>query len=101
MLKALGFFQRFVQTLFSNAFAIISTNGVLSKPFELQCSTRQGCPLVPTLYVLVADALGYLLANRVVEGTIMRISLPPPSESKLINGHFTDDSFLTGFWRLL
>ena len=36
---------------------------MMTNPFPLQRSIRQGCPLAPYLYVIIADALGYMLQD--------------------------------------
>lgn len=50
------------------------------------------CPLF--IYVLAAEAFGYLLASQVSLGVIRGIRLPG-NQGQLVNGHFADDSFLT------
>ena len=47
------------------------------------------------LYVLAAEALGYLLNSRVILGDIRGIPLLGPEGGQLVNVHFDDDSFLT------
>lgn len=63
MLKALGFGPTFLasfQMLF-NAFMIVLTlDMVHSAPIILFISIIHGCPLAPSLYVLVAKAFGYI-----------------------------------------
>jgi hypothetical protein len=48
-------------------------------------------PLSP-LYVLTANALGYLLENAHIQGQMWVILLP--NGSKMVNNHFADESLL-------
>ena len=95
MLHWLGFgpkLQKYVKMLFQDANAQIIINNSLTTPFELQQSIRQGCSLSPFLYVLTADALGYLLHGANHLNLIKRISIP--QNQVVINSHFVDDSML-------
>lgn len=57
-------------------------------------SIKQGCLLGPMLYVMVVKALGYLLCNKVGMGLIKGILLHNRDSGQLVNGHFTNNSFL-------
>lgn len=68
MLQWLGFGPKLckhVKLLFQDANAQLVINKSPFDSFPLQCSIKQGCLLVPLLYVLIADALGYLLQTYV------------------------------------
>lgn len=80
--------------LFGDANACITINNLQSEASSLFCSIRQGFPLAPMLCVLTTEGFGYLLAHSVSSGLLRGISFPE-SSSQLVNGHFTDDSFLT------
>lgn len=58
------------------------------------CSIFFECLVVPSLYVMVVEALGDLLAHKVGQGVIKVIPLTKPKIGELVNGHFIDDSFL-------
>ena len=66
MLKAFGFPNKYydwINILFNEASTVIDVNGNLSKPIRLQRSIRQGCPIAPLLFVIVADAMSYVLRS--------------------------------------
>ncbi|XP_059073092.1 uncharacterized protein LOC131873930 [Cryptomeria japonica] len=83
-----------MEMFFAEASACITINGCQSHTFGLFHSTRQGCSLAPSLYVLAAEGFGYLLAHSTSQGMVRGISLPD-SPSQLINDHFVDDFLLT------
>jgi len=56
---------------------------------------KQGFPLGPALYVLVIEALSYLLCSKVNLGLIWWITIPKPETGQQVNGHFANGSFLT------
>ena len=60
VLTKLGFGQVFiswVRTLYHKPKARITTNGQISSQFSLNRSSRQGCPLSPSLFVLAIEPL--------------------------------------------
>lgn len=67
-------------------------NKELTHTFSLQHSIRQGCPLSMFLYMLVVDALGYLLHKYNQLNLIKGISIT--HNFVVINSHFVDDSML-------
>ena len=82
MLLALGFGPNFLQSvemLFGDANVCITINNSSSEAFDLFCSIRQCCPLVPALYVLATKGFGYLLAHFVSMGLVHGISFPNSS----------------------
>lgn len=93
MLESLGlppFFRKMVQTLLRDALACVEINGRKSDIFTLSRSIRQGCPLAPALFVIVADALHYLLRNCSLSTRVMGIKLP--NNSELLNVQFANDT---------
>lgn len=97
MLQDLGFGPKFLQSmeiLFGDANACITISNSQSGAFGIFHSIRQGFPLAPSLYVLVVEGFGYLLAHSISSRLVRGISLQE-SSSQLVNGHFVDDSFLT------
>jgi hypothetical protein len=82
-----------VNTLFTNAFAFVSINNALSPWILLHRSIRQGCPSAPYLYVLMVDALGYLLESTRIARKVPRHSAVG-NGFEMVNNHFVDDSLL-------
>ncbi|GBG75702.1 hypothetical protein CBR_g20326 [Chara braunii] len=82
-LKVLGFgsmFCRWVKVLYAFSTATVQMNGVISEPFQLSRSLRQGCPLAPLLFVLQLETL--LSAIRVNHG-IRGLQLPGGGECRV------------------
>ena len=95
MLEAFGFppsFCNTVQVLLSDASAQVEVNGVLSSPFSLGRSIRQGCPLAPSLFVIASEALFYILRDNSLSPNVRGIYLP--NDEELINCQFADDTAL-------
>ena len=58
-LRAFGFkdtFVKWTQLLYSGVKSIVKVNGLLSDPLHTQRGVRQGDPLSPLLYILIAEA---------------------------------------------
>ena len=67
-LKRFGFGENFItwiKTLYDTPYASVLTNGLISDPFQLHRSTRQGCPLSPGLFILALEPLAQKLRNNV------------------------------------
>ena len=89
MLTSLDFGQgcvNIVRTLFSCSSSFFSVNNSLSLSIHIHRLIRSGCPLAPYLYVLTANALGYLLEATLHQGKIRRVSLL--RENEMVNNHF-------------
>lgn len=50
-----NYFQKWIETLYSDPMAEVSSNYLISSPFKLSRGTRQGCPLSPMLFVLAME----------------------------------------------
>jgi hypothetical protein len=96
ILDSFGFDQHWVNwilNLTSSAFFSILVNGVPSQPFSPSRGIRQGDPLSPFLFVLMAEGLGCYIKSTVTEGSLKGLPLhniqPAPSHSQ-----FVDDTLL-------
>ena len=90
--ERLGFppsFCRWVDILFKDSNTIIQVNGELSNPIFLERSIRQGCPLAPSLFVLVADALSYIMNSNKLGLGVKGILLP--NKDNLLLEQFATD----------
>lgn len=64
VMKRVGFGERmlgWINLIYSNAKSCVKTNGVLTDPFPLERSVRQGCPLSALLYSITAEPLATLV----------------------------------------
>ncbi|XP_059070573.1 uncharacterized protein LOC131040178 [Cryptomeria japonica] len=93
MLHSLGFpaeFCRMVKTLLSDANASVEVHGIRSPNFALTRLIRQGCPLALALFVLVVDAMFYILKDFSITPPVKAISLP--NRDEIVNIQFADDT---------
>ena len=78
----------------------VLVNGVPSEPFASSRGLRQGDPISPYLFIILADGLGRFLKLRVHQGLIhgwkWGVRLPPISQLQ-----FMDDTSFMGQARLL
>ena len=96
LLRHLGFPTRFrdwIFALLSTATSRVLINGVVGDPMNHGCGLRQGDPLSPFLFLLVADGLSALLRNKVATGAItpVKVARRGPGVSHLL---FADDTLL-------
>jgi hypothetical protein len=96
LLEAFGFDNHWVawiMRLTSSSFFSILVNGVPSQPFSPTRGIRQGDPLSPFLFVIMAEGLGRYLKAFILEGSLKGLPLhniqPTPSHSQ-----FVDDTLL-------
>jgi hypothetical protein len=62
-------FQSWVRLFYTNIFSCVLVNGMLSDPFKVTRGVRQGCPLSPLLYVLIAETLACAIrSNPLIDG---------------------------------
>ena len=84
-------FIHWINVLYQNANSNIVNNGWRSDPVILQRGVRQGCPLSPLLYVLVAETMAQAIRTN---PRIRGVRIPgKPDESKL--SQYADDGTLT------
>jgi hypothetical protein len=77
-----------IEMLYADSWCTVGVHGTTSDVFKLSRSVRQSCPLVPFLYLFVADCLGYLLENtKNVQGIIL-----PWNKDTVTDCEFADDT---------
>ena len=92
-MEKMGFEETWIKRVMSlnrNASATIIVNGEQSQAFKLQRSIRQGCPLAPYLFLLIADVLGQMLQHPNCQVKGLRL----PDNSYITNQMFADDTLL-------
>jgi hypothetical protein len=98
MLLAFGFdhfWVTWILNLTSSTFFSILLNGVPTKPFSPSGGIRQGDPLSPFLFIIMAEGLSRsikaALANNLLEGLPLHDISPP-----ILHSQFVDDTLLMG-----
>lgn len=98
MLKAFGFclpWIRWITSLISSSHLSILVNGLPSRPFKPSRGIRQGDPLSPFLFVLMAEGLGRHIKNALLSRKLKGISVHnSPATS---HQQFVDDTMLFGY----
>ena len=80
-------FCRWVSLLYSRIYSHVIVNGYVSESFSVGRGVRQGCPLSPLLYVLVAESIASAIrADPLIDGYVM----PDGSRCKLFQ--YADDT---------
>ena len=84
-------FMCFIKTMYTDVLCQISNNGYLSRKVTLKRGVRQGCPLSPLLYCIVAETLGNLIRqNLKIDG--LRL---PGSRKEVEISQYADDTTLS------
>lgn len=95
-LEVLGFpdyFIDLIRLLFLDAAATVKVNGCLSESFPIERGVRQGCPLAPYLFLLVAEVLNSMVKAGASVGDIKGILLPVGGRQQIILQYADDTSF--------
>ena len=83
-------FTRWIAVIYNDISSVVVNNGWVSSSFPLARGVRQGCPLSPLLYCLVAETLGQAIRrDRTIEG----INLPGCSQQSKVS-QYADDTTL-------
>ena len=84
-------FRRWIDVIYTGTQSAVINNGWLSEYFTLTRGVRQGCPLSPLLYCLVAETLGQALrTDRHLKG----IQIPGSSGRESRVSQYADDTTL-------
>eukprot|EP00253_Pinus_taeda_P015416 PITA_15416 len=83
-----------IMNLISSACFSVLLNGSPSQPFRSSCGIRQGDPLSPFIFVLMAEGLSRLIHHAFTSQTIKGIALH--GLSPLSHQQFVDDTMLFG-----
>jgi hypothetical protein len=70
--------------LFLDAEVAVKVNGSPFSSFKIARRIRQGCPLAPYLFLLVAEVLNAMVRKEVKTGTVRGISLPFGNRQQVI-----------------
>ena len=83
--------RRWIEVLYEGANCVVLNNGWTSDPIQLERGVRQGCPLSPLLYIIIAETLGNAIRkDRSIEG----MKIPGTIEQSKIS-QYADDATLT------
>ena len=83
-------FMCFIKTMYKDVSCQISNNGYLSRKVTLKRGVRQGCPLSPLLYCIVAETLGNLIRQN-LKIDCLRL---PGSRKEVKISQYADDTTL-------
>lgn len=95
MLK-FGFLVEYIdmtKMLFYDAEACDKVNGSQAPSFKIVRRVRQGCPLAPYLFLIVAEVLNCMVQTWVESGSIQEITLPVENRQQVIAQFVDDTSF--------
>jgi hypothetical protein len=96
IMRKVGIPEGFVameQLLFRDTSATVSFNGELMPSFPIQRGVRQGCPLAPYLFLLVAEWLHSATRDAVATGALSGILLPDGVTQQTLLQYANDTSF--------
>jgi hypothetical protein len=88
-----GEFVLMVRLLFQDAAACVKVNGSSSKTFQIGRGVRQGCPLAPYLFLIVAEVLNNMVLKEVESGNVRSITLPVENRQQVLAQYADDTSF--------
>ncbi|MCO5568124.1 hypothetical protein L7F22_021820 [Adiantum nelumboides] len=94
-LSRMGFLQAWIKgvsALYRSASSSVTIGGHVGRRFELSRSVRQGCPLKPYLFLIVAETMSDFI--RVHEPALRGLLMPVLDEPELIDQEYADDTLL-------
>lgn len=95
LLEKIGFgpnFLRMIKVVNAFASSSILLNGKVTEVFQLKRSLRQGCPLSPLLYLVVANALSMLLTQAANRGRRIKGVYIQETDDQVKNGQVANDT---------
>ena len=98
ILRSFGFEERWIRwisNLVSSTFFSILVNGTPSQPFPASRGIRQGDPLSPFLFIIIAEGLGRMLRNMQTTGQIRGLKISDHLAAQT-HQQFVDDNMLMG-----
>lgn len=96
IMDKMGFPREFIlmlSMLFKDAAAAVKVYGVPSPLFDIERGVRQGCPLAPYLFLIIAEVLNIMVKEEMVRGNIQGISLPFLGRQQVVAQYADDTSF--------
>ena len=82
-------FRRWVNIVYTDISSQVINNGWLSSSFKFERGVRQGCPLSPLLYCLVAETLGQAIRR---DNRIEGIQIPGSGNKQSKVSQYADDT---------
>jgi hypothetical protein len=92
----MGFPSEFVdmiKILFRDAEACVKVNGSVSNSFRIERGVRQGCPIAPYLFLIVAEVLNRMVMAKVGTCRVKGIILLVEGRQQFIAYYADDTSF--------
>jgi exonuclease III len=86
-------FIEWTKLLFLGATASVKINGSPSPAFAIERGVRQGCPLAPYLFLIVAEVLNAMVKRGMEIGEVKGIKLPGGREQ--VTAQYADDTSFT------
>jgi hypothetical protein len=86
-MEYLGFPIKFIamtKSLFVDASASVKVNGDVSPAFVVEMGVKQGCPLAPYVFLIVAEVLNAMVKKVENVGMVKGIKLPMDSRQQTL-----------------
>lgn len=96
VMERMGFpteFVHMVNLIFQDAAAAVKVNGIPSPQFRIKQGVRQGCPLVPYLFLIVSEVLNAMVMKEATLGKVQGIKLLFPGHQQILAQYTEDTSF--------